>query len=625
MTLNRRTSIVTLAGLGLALAFFLVITFGIQFLQAQPQQPGGTIAYTRGGEIRLINANGSNDRRIWITPTQGGTKGIQGLEWRPNGAALAFASDYQEVCSYYESDIFTINADGSNLRRITNSPACGAFGAFPKGAVNVDVQNLTLESGPYFLYVEGAPEAIVISVPPGATSRFTVSNVADLGNFPQKVMISNGASRWLDPTVTANVVPGNTVTAANTFVLSAQGNVFQGLGATQPAWKRDGSTIGFVLQQGILSRISSNPPIAGDSELLTQVGSGADGTQLAWSPTSDDIAYTGFDSINLVRPGANNPGSTLVTKDGTQLFLGLDWFPDGRTIVFGASGGSFGQENSNLYLYNIPDDVLTPVTNFSSAFAGSPSVSPDGQYIAFAYSPDFDSPAELRIIRRDGTGMQSLGVQGNQPDWKPGSELNTVPRGYLPMIADRFQGGQPPSATQTPNATPPPSPTNTPAPTQIPVPALKNGNFEAGPNGVWSEFSDNEIVPGSIILEPGGAVVPRSGKYVAWLGGVNNATNEIQQLAPVTSRGKLYLRFWYQIQSGETIDCESDVAGVIVNDQILATYGLCADNETNGWVKASIDLSDFSGEPLTLSIGGVFDGTVLSSFFVDDVSLGTTP
>ncbi len=197
------------------------------------------------------------------------------------------------------------------------------------------------------------------------------------------------------------------------------------------------------------------------------------------------------------------------------------------------------------------------------------------------------------------------------------------------MIADRFQGGQPPSATQTPNATStpttPPPPTNTPTATQIPVPALKNGNFEAGPNGEWSEFSDDEIIPGSIILEPGGAVPPRSGKYVAWLGGINNATNEIQQAVPAAAQGKLYLRFWYQIRSAETIDCESDFAGVIVNDEILATFGLCEANETSSWVKASIDLSDFSGEPITLSIGGVFDGSVLSSFFVDDVSLGTTP
>lgn len=199
----------------------------------------------------------------------------------------------------------------------------------------------------------------------------------------------------------------------------------------------------------------------------------------------------------------------------------------------------------------------------------------------------------------------------------------TEPRLFMPVIADHYDSSQPPPPMPTATATAVATPTSTPTP--IPIPLLKNGNFEAGPNGDWEEYVNDELALGTLILQPGGAVPPRSGAYVAWLGGLNNETNEIRQVIEPTGRATLYLRFWYQIRSDETSDCEGDFAGAIVNGQLVATYGLCANNETTGWVKESVKLSSLIGQKLTISFVGSFDNAVLSSFFVDDVSLGTTP
>ncbi|MBP6015219.1 MAG: hypothetical protein KA586_00720 [Candidatus Promineofilum sp.] len=631
-------------------ALLVLILLGAAVISAQGE-PSGVIAYSKGSEIRLIDANGQNDRRLWHEAELEGLTGVQGLDWRPDGGAIAFGSDHEFACSIHDEDIFTILSDGTGLKRITNSPACPQLAGYPSGAVKVTLTNQVSNISLFYLYVEGAPEAVPVTIGGGETKAVTVNNVADLGNFPQKVTVIYGNTRWIAPAVTANVQAGATVSASGTFVISASGNSYENVGNRNPTWRADGGKIGYVFYEGILEQISSNPPVAGESEFLTAQGSGATGTALAWSPVNNDVLYTGFDAIWLVKPGANNPGQQLVTKDGSQLFLGIDWLPDGSGFVFAVTGGSFGQENSNLYKYVMAGDKLTKLTNFTTQFVGSPGVSPDGQYIAFEYSSNSTAPAEIRIMRLDGTGMHSLGVIGNYPDWKPGG-ANLTDRARLPVILNRFQGAPPqpsptrgatatprptntPGATATPQRTNTPKPTNTAKPTNTPLPTptatlvglpqLKNGNFDKGANGDWTEKVNEQAATGAIILEPGGAISPRSGQYVAWLGGANDETQGFSQAVTLSGPGPLYLRYYYQIRSGETNGCGFDVAGVFIDNDLVKVHGLCEGEETSQWRKASIDLVDYVGDTVTITFLGEFDDNVLSSLFVDDVGITTTP
>ena len=71
---------------------------------------GGTIAYVRGGtEIRLIDADGSNDRRLWTHPDAKKELGIFEVAWRPDGKELAFSSGHEAVYSLYHADIYAIH------------------------------------------------------------------------------------------------------------------------------------------------------------------------------------------------------------------------------------------------------------------------------------------------------------------------------------------------------------------------------------------------------------------------------------------------------------------------------------------------------------------------------------
>src|SRR5215216_2658606 len=112
-------------------------------MRSATNAPGsGTIAYVRNGtEIRLIEPDGSNDRRLWTHPDAKQELGIYGVAWRPDGKELAFSSAHAAVASLYHSDLYCIRPDGTGFRKLTNSPDRGEFARFPKGSVSVTVRN----------------------------------------------------------------------------------------------------------------------------------------------------------------------------------------------------------------------------------------------------------------------------------------------------------------------------------------------------------------------------------------------------------------------------------------------------------------------------------------------------
>src|SRR5687767_5293459 len=79
-------------------------------------KPAAAIAYIRNGsEIRLINPDGTNDRRIWTHPDAKEPLGLFDLAWRPDGKELAFSSAHATLFSVYHADIYSIRPDGSSF------------------------------------------------------------------------------------------------------------------------------------------------------------------------------------------------------------------------------------------------------------------------------------------------------------------------------------------------------------------------------------------------------------------------------------------------------------------------------------------------------------------------------
>jgi len=85
----------------------------------------GTIAYVKRStdDIHVISPDGTGDRVLWTHPELFMYPAYE-LAWRPDGRELAFSSEHEAACSWFDSDVYAIGYHGAGYRRITNSPAC---------------------------------------------------------------------------------------------------------------------------------------------------------------------------------------------------------------------------------------------------------------------------------------------------------------------------------------------------------------------------------------------------------------------------------------------------------------------------------------------------------------------
>ena len=183
----------------------------------------------------------------------------------------------------------------------------------------------------------------------------------------------------------------------------------------------------------------------------------------------------------------------------------------------------------------------------------------------------------------------------------------TIPN-YFPLIMRQF--------TPTPTPTLTPTPTNTPTATP-PVTTLQNGNFDQGPNVGWQQYSSNgwEIIIHSSDLP----INPRSGNWVAWLGGDNDEISVIWQEVTIPNSNS-NLRFWYWIASEDL--CGYDFGGVVVDNTVADVFDLCNDQNTGGWIQRTVNLGAYAGQTVALEIRVETDSSLNSNLFVDDVTLG---
>ena len=119
--------------------------------------------------------------------------------------------------------------------------------------------------------------------------------------------------------------------------------------------------------------------------------------------------------------------------------------------------------------------------------------------------------------------------------------------------------------------------------------------------------------------------MPRSGGWVAWLGGLDNEISVIAQSVTLPATGPVYLRYYYQIATDETVICDADFAGVLVNSTVVWQTGLCQASATTDWTAGTIDLSTYAGQTVSLEFRVETDFSLPSSLFLDDVALQSSP
>lgn len=402
----------------------------------------GIIAYVNRSthDIHLISPDGANDRILWTAPKPLSPYSAYDLAWRPDGRKLAFSSEHEFACSWYESDVYTIGYDGTGYRRVTNSPACAALAALPKGSVEVEVYNYV---GPWVsVYVQGAPGLKYAN-----TGRVRFDNVADFGpGVLQPAVGINGDQRTQANPPLADVVPGATVAGGILYIV--EDPYATGFGTGKISWTADGTALAYGMRSSTcISRLPAVPAYGSTGEPLPVVEH-AWPRLVAWGPTPakqnqylyysrDDLIYSDVAGIYLNTVGNASGGTMLVPINAIygETVYDIEWLPDGSGFLFSKLYTNLGIFN-DIFEYNFQTGHITQVTHLPDSEGGARgiSISPDGQSVVFEWVPEpWDPTSSLWIINRDGSNQRWLLDNAGRPAWgqRPPSP---TPRAYLPML-----------------------------------------------------------------------------------------------------------------------------------------------------------------------------------------------
>jgi hypothetical protein len=412
-----------------SLALLFVTVIFLNAYRSTKKPVAGSIAYARDEkEIRLIQPDGNGDHQLWTHKDAQPYSGIYDLAWSPDGKELAFSSGHAGATSLFHSDIYIIKQDGSGFRKITNPPEATQYSKYPKGNVVVTVRNNSYSfqasnatAGTFFVYVAGAAAPQLVTIPPGAAKTLTFSSVADFGKKAQAIVAIYGNYRWFE--AGTDVQASKTVKAPD---LGISGDGIQYFGAFHPVWRNDGLEISYRTGTCTVDRVPVDPP-QGEFFYKAMFGGkppfGA--CSWDWGPTpalANQIIYTENSTesaIFLMTEGGEHPGKKLTNYSEIeyQLLHDLHWLPDGSGFLYSTT--TLMRDASNIFHFDFKTKQTRQLTNFENAFAKKFSVSPDGAWIVYERSKEYDdnAPADLWIQRMNGSEAKLLVKNGHSPSW----------------------------------------------------------------------------------------------------------------------------------------------------------------------------------------------------------------
>ncbi|MCD6518678.1 MAG: DNRLRE domain-containing protein [Anaerolineae bacterium] len=181
----------------------------------------------------------------------------------------------------------------------------------------------------------------------------------------------------------------------------------------------------------------------------------------------------------------------------------------------------------------------------------------------------------------------------------------------------------PPGATET--ATPSPTPTGAlSTPTPVCDEHIENGGFEnvvGGEAAPWVRTGSTSYT----------TVEKHTGSYSAWLGGYNNGADGLYQEVTIPSLSgpgeevtQVTLSYWWGMMT-EEVTHPYDFMYIRIRDtqgNLLQDLETLSDGSASGtWQHSEFDLSAYKGQTIRICFEVETDGSNVTSFFVDDVSL----
>jgi TolB protein len=327
----------------------------IRFLTALCAMACGFAQNAHFGEIKQLTFGGQNAEAYWS----------------PDGKQLVFQSTRDQLkCD----QIFTMNADGSNVKMVSTGKGVTTCGYF-------------LPDGKHILY--------------GSTH--------EAGDAcPQRADRSKGYV-W-------DVFPGFDI-----YLATVDGKVVKkltdapGYDAEATVNFRTGRVVYTSLASGDLDLWTMNPDGSKKKQITRRIGydGGAvysrDGKKLVWRanyPAQGEpmTRYKDLLSQNLTAPmrmelfvsDANVKNAKQITDFGCASFAPT-FTPDGKKILFASNKHKCDSRNFELFLINVDGTGIEQVTDFGG-FVSFPEFSPDGRHVVFASDRNAKSRYEFNIF-----------------------------------------------------------------------------------------------------------------------------------------------------------------------------------------------------------------------------------
>jgi Tol biopolymer transport system component len=326
-------------------------------------------------DIYTVDPDGSNQARLTTDERSSYPT------WSPDGQRIAFSSSRDRTD--YGHSIYTMNADGSDVRRLTSHPPRNDYR--PKWSP--DGGKIAFISS----RVEPEPDSCS-SAPEGC--NFEIYAVNADGSGETRLTNSAGIDR-------------------------------------NPSWSPDGSRVVFESKRdGNYEIYAVNSDGTGTTRLTNDPRNDGDPE---WSPLGDEIAfaratpvtpYTDRYHVNVMRFDGSGvrelPGPAGYTRNEPA------WSPDGHWIAFVAFAG---QDQIHVARSDGSGDLAltddqAPVPDYPGFIANrAPTFSPDGTKVAFTHveCPYYCDYSQLQVVNADGSGGRTT-VTANaaqEPDWQP--------------------------------------------------------------------------------------------------------------------------------------------------------------------------------------------------------------
>lgn len=146
---------------------------------------------------------------------------------------------------------------------------------------------------------------------------------------------------------------------------------------------------------------------------------------------------------------------------------------------------------------------------------------------------------------------------------------------------------------------------------------ISEGGFENGPNSAWTESSSTNLV-----IVNNTSSIYNSGSWSAWLRGNNNNAEISQSVTISPNATSATLSYFYGIISNEGAgDCTFDIGYLDLNGTTVTTFPLCADTNTPGFVRTTVDLAAYIGMTVEIKFRFTADNFASSNMFIDDITV----